>query len=445
MKINERKLLIAILLMLFIGIEGMAQVKTWTLRECIDYALDKNIQIQKANLANNQNELNFNQSKSNRMPSVNASISENFNWYKGFDSSTGKYGSSNGSNSTNYGINTNVSIFSGNKLNTKIKQSELNFLSGTYYAESVKESIGLNILNAYLQVLYSYENVKNAEKQIEATAEQLALAQERMDLGVISLSDYLQIKSQLANEKSTLVNANSQLALNKVTLEQIMELPVEPDFEITYPNFDNLLLEFIQPSAAEIFAQALEIKPEIKYSELSKESIALNVKISEADFMPNLSLNAGISSGYSSLITGSDFGTQFTDKINPSIGLTLSIPIFQKKQVKTNVALAHIAVSNAELDVLDTKNQLRKEIEQVCLDVVSAQSQYSASIELMQSTQESYNVTIEKYKVGLLNAVDFLVQKTSLINSESNLLQSKYNLIFKYKVLDFYKGIPLTL
>jgi len=432
-------------LIIFAGLESRAQGKTWKLEECINYALDKNIQVKKSNLTSDQDLLYSNQAKSNRLPSVNASVSENFNWYKGFDSSTGQYGSSNGSNSTNYGVNSSVSLYNGDKLKTRIKQAEINLQSSKYYSESVKESVGLNILNAYLQVLYSYENVKNAEKQIESTTEQLSLAKERMDLGVIASSDYLQIKSELATEKSTLATAQSQLAIDNVTLEQLMELPVDPNFSISSPDLESLLVEFVQPDAQEIYNLALGIKPEIKNIELTKESTALNVKIAKADYMPSISANAGLSTGYSSLNSGSGYTTQLNDKINPSVGLTLSIPIFQKKQVKTNVGIATIAVSNAELDVVNTKNQLRKEIEQACVNVASAKSQYTASLEQNQSSKESYDVTNEKFKVGLLNSVDFLVQKTSLITSESKLLQSKFNLIFSYKVLDFYKGVPLTL
>ena len=445
MKTIQTSLLIACLLMVFSGIDGQAQNKTWKLEECINYALDKNIQVKKSNLTSDQDQLYSNQAKSNRLPSVNATISENLNWYKGFDSATGKYGSSNGSNSTNYGISTNVSVYNGDKLSNRIKQAELNLQSSKYYSESVKESVGLSILNAYLQVLYSHENVKNAEKQIESTTEQLGLAKERMDLGVIASSDYLQIKSELSTEKSTLATAQSQLAIDNVTLEQLMELPVDPNFAISSPNLESLLVEFVQPDAQEIYNLALGIKPEIKNIELTKESTVLNVKIAKADYIPSISANAGLSTGYSSLNTGSGYGVQISDKINPAIGLTLSIPIFQKKQVNTNVGIANIAVTNAELDVINTKNQLRKEIEQACVNVVSAKSQYTASLEQIQSSQESYDVTNEKFKVGLLNSVDFLVQKTSLITSESKLLQSKFNLIFSYKVLDFYKGVPLTL
>lgn len=426
------------------GFSAQAQTKSWTLEECINYALSKNVQVQKADLTNNQDQFYADQAKANRFPSVNASVSQNFNWYKGFDSLTGQYGNSKGTSSSNYSVNSNVLLFNGEKLTNKIKQAEIDLQSSHFNSEAVKESVGLNILNAYLQVLYARESVSNAEKQIEATTGQLELAQERMDLGVISMSDYLQIKSELANEKSTLANAKSQLSINKVSLMQLMELPVEPNFEISSPNLDTLLIENTQPNAQEIYKLALGIKPEIKNAELNKESAELNVNIAKADFLPSISMGAGFSSNYSSL-TNSGYTTQLGNKINPSIGLSLSIPIFQKKQVRTNVGLANIAVSNAELDEINTRNTLRKDIEQACVDIETAKSEYDASLEQMKSSQEAYDVTEEKYKQGLLSSVDFLVQKANLITSESKLLQSKYNLVFSYKVLDFYKGISLTL
>ena len=445
MKTIQTSLIFAGLLILLSGFSGYGQGKSWRLEDCINYALNRNIQVQKADLSSKQYKLYSEQAQASRLPSLNASVSQNFNWYKGFDSSTGQYGSSNGSNNSNYSVNSSVVLLNGGKVSNKIKQAEINLSGGHYYSESVRESVGLNILNAYLQVLFGYENVNNAEKQIESTTEQLALAKERVDLGVISMADFLQIKSELATEKSTLATAQSQLSINKVTLMQLMELPVEKGFEVARPNLDSLLLNSDLPNAQEIYNLALGIKPQIKNAELTKESAALNVNIAKADYLPTISMGAGLSTGYSSLLKGTNYSSQLNDKINPSIGLSLSIPIFQKKQVKTNVGVASIAVSNAELDLINAKNTLRKEIEQACVDVESARTEYAAGLERLQSSKESYNVTDEKFKVGLLNSVDYLVQKTSLITSESKLLQSRFNLIFSYKVLDFYKGIPLVL
>ena len=445
MKTIQTSLVIAVFLLIFSRLDGKAQDKTWKLEECINYALSKNIQVQKAGLSNDKNQLYSDQALANRLPSLNASVRQNFNWYKGFDSSTGQYGSANGSSSSSYSLNSNVALFTGQKLNNKIKQAKLEQQSGQFYSETVKESVGLNILNAYLQVLYAYENVSNAEKQIEATTGQMALAKERLDLGVISRSDYLQIKSELASEKSTLADAQSQLSIYKVTLMQLMELPLDTNFRISAPNLDSLLFQGNQPNAQEIYNLAIDIKPQIKNAELNVVSAGLNVKIAKADVMPSLSMDAGLSSSYSSLTTGTGYSGQLKNKINPALGLSLTIPVFQKKQVKTNVEIATIAVSEAELDEINTKNELRKNIEQACVDVVAAQIKYAASLEENKSTQESYEVSTEKFKQGLVNSVDYLFEKINLITSESKLLQSKFNQIFSYKVLDFYKGIPLTL
>ena len=445
MKTIRKSLLISGFLILVSGFMVNAQNKIWTLEECINYALSKNIQVQKTILTNSRNQLNANQAQANRLPSLNASASENFNWSKAFDYNTGLYGNSKGANSTNLSMNSNVSLFNGSKLSNKIKQAEIDLESGRYNSEAVKESIGLSILNAYLQVLYDYENVSNAEKQIVSTTEQLNLAKERMDLGVISMSDYLQIKSQLATEKSTLASAKSQLAMGKVNLMQLMELPVDGTFEISSPNLESLLVDSAQPNAQEIYNQALGIKPQIKNAELNKESAKLGVEIAKADGLPSLSMNAGLSTSYSSLSKDVTFSTQVKEKMSPAVGFSLSIPIFQKRQIRTNIATADLAVSDAELTEINTRNELRKSIEQACADVVSAQSQYAASMEQNQSAKESFDVATEKYVQSLINSVDYLIQKTNLITSESKLLQSKFNLIFSYKVVDFYKGIPLAL
>ena len=445
MRTIRTSLLVTGFLIIFSGFTGNAQNKVWTLEECINYALSKNVQVQKTMLTNDRNQLTVVQAQANRLPSLNASASENFSWSKTFDYNTGLYGSSSGSNNTSFSVNSSVSIYNGQKLANKIKQAQLDLESGKYNSDAVKESIGLSILNAYLQLLYDYENVSNAEKQIVSTTEQLNLAKERMDLGVISVSDYLQIKSQLATEKSTLASAQSQLAMGKVTLEQLMELPVDPSFEISSPNLDKLLVDTPVPDAQEIFNQALGIKPQIKNAELAKESAKVGVEIAKADALPSVSMNGGMGTSYSSLSKDVAFTTQIKEKVSPQIGLSMQIPIFQKKQVRTNIATANIAVTDAELTEISTRNDLRKSIEQACADVASAKSQYSASLESKQSAQESLDVATEKYQQGLINSVDYLIQKTNLITSESKLLQSKFSLIFSYKVVDFYKGVSLEL
>lgn len=445
MKTMRTTIFLASLLVLATVNQVSAQAKTWSLEDCINYALSKNISVQQANLSTNREQVYTEQAKAAKLPSLSGTVRQNFDWNKSLDTQTADYGSLNGSNNTSYSVSSSMTLFNGMKLNNQIKQSQLNLESSQFYSETIKESIELQVLNTYLQVLYAKESVSNAEKQIAATTEQLGLAKERLDLGIIAQSDYLQIKSELASEKLTLANAKSQQAIARVNLMQLMELPVNNNFAVASPNMDQLLNQNLQPSAGAIYEQALTIKPQIKKAALDKQSAELDEKIAKANLMPSLSLDAGVGTNYYSSSTGFNYSEQLKNQISPSVGLSLSIPIFQKKQAKTNISLAQIGIQDAQLTETNTKNQLRKDIEQATVDVQSAQSEFEASQEQYQAALESNQVSTEKFKVGLLNSVDYLFEKTNLITAESKLLQSKYKLIFNYKILDFYKGIPLTL
>jgi outer membrane protein len=435
-----------IVLLLYINLICISSVtkaqtdKTWTLQECINYAFEQNIQIRKSEISNQRFGIYADQAKAQRLPSVNGSINQNFNWTRNSTTGTGL----NGSNSSNYSVNSGVTIYNASKISNQIRQAELDMEGGTYSLETTKESISLNILNAFLQVIYAEEQVKNSMKQIESTASQLNLAQERLALQVISQADYSQVKSQLASEKLTLANSESQLAIAKVNLMQLMELPMNSDFKVEQPDLGDSLNQNRIPDVKEVYETALGIKPQVKSAAINKKIAEIDEKIAEAGYFPTLSASAGLTSGFSSQ-TSDPYFDQINNEVHPSAGFSLSIPIYQRKQIKTNIAIAKIGYQDAELSETDTKNQLRKDIEQACLDVTSAQIEYEATIEKYQATQEASALSDEKFRQGIINSVDYLVSKTNLIVAESQLLQSKFNLIFSYKILDFYMGVPLTL
>jgi len=417
------------------------QDSVWILSKCIDYAFNRNIQIRRSEISNQRSGLYSEQAKAQRTPSLSGSFSENFTWSK--NPLTGQAALT-GASGSNFSINSGVTLYNASKINNQIKQAGLEIEAGKYSLETTKESISLNILNAYLQVLYAEEQVKNSRKQIESTTGQLNLAGERLSLKNISISDYAQVKSQLASEKLTLANSESQLSIAKINLMQLMELPVQENFIIAHPDIEESLNQRRLPDVMLIYETALAIKPQVKNAEVNKQIAGLDEKIAKAAYFPVLSANAGISAGYSSTATDPYF-SQLNSGLRPAAGFSLSIPIYQKKQVKTSVAVAKLGYQDAELSETDTKNQLRKNIEQACLDVFSAQIEYEASVEKYKATQESSALSDEKFRQGIINSVDYLVTKTNMIVSESQLLQSKYNLIFSYKILDFYMGIPLAL
>lgn len=416
--------------------------KPWTLNQCIDYALKQNIQVRQSYLNSQSNEIYLKQAKAERFPSASALARENIGWNKdqNVESSNNVL---HGSSGTSYSLNTSMILFNGMKISNTIEQAMMDYEIGNYNSEAIKESVSLTIMDAYVQILYAEENVSNSQKQVSATEEQLKLAEERLAISIISQSDYLQVKSELANEKLTLANAESQLNIARVNLMQLMEMPVSPHFKIANPAIDSLINQHLTPDPQEIYQIALGIKPQIKSAELNTQSNSVGVKIAKANFSPSVTLDAGIGTGYSSIMDLS-YPNQLDRKINPAVALSVNIPIYQNRQAKTRVELADIAVKNARLDEIDTKNQLRKNIEQACVDVSAAQSQYEASVDQYEAANESYAVTEEKFNQGMINSIDFLVQKTNQIVAESKLLQSKYNLIFSYKILDFYLGKPLA-
>ena len=416
-----------------------AQTKQWSLTDCIGYALEKNIQVRKAGVSVSLGELSLQQSKDNMLPSLSASLSENLGWRleTGASDETSLVGSSR----TNASLSSGLTLFNGFQLRNQVRQAGLDLKSLQYSADQTTESVSLNIMSAYLQVLYSEEQVINARNQAEATREELALAAERLTLGAIANSDYLQVKTQLASEESSLATAVNNLKMAKLNLMQLMEYPVDESFEIARPDIDAFISTAPAADAVSVYQEALEVKPQIKIASINRENASIDLEMARAGFLPSLSLSAGMSTGFTE---AAEMGAQLKNGFSPSVGLSASVPIFRNNQNKTAVCRAKYGITTAELDELNTRNQLRKEVEQAVLDAESALISYQAALNRYDSSVETYNLSEEKFKLGAMNSVDFLIQKTNLTAAESNLLQAKYELVYSHKIIDFYRGVALT-
>ncbi len=418
------------------------QGKKWTVQMCIDYAWQKNIQIGKTFLSSESDKITFEAVKASRFPVVDGSTKQNFGWADQYSTSSDNY-NFNGSNSTSFSVNASVTLYAGLKLRRSITQSEINYKAGLFDSETMKESVSLSIMDVFLQILYAEELLKNSRNQVELTNKELDLANERLTLGVISKADLLQVKSQLATEKQNIASAQGLVTTYRVTLMQLMELPVTAEFEIEQPDLTYLVAKTRNSKPDSIYQIALNLKPQIKGAALHTESVSMEVDIARSDYMPRVSLDAGVGTGFNSTNSPA-YPSQFTHGFTPALGLSLSVPIFHNQQISSTVELAKISTQNAILDEQNTKNLLRKGVETACTNVITAQNEFEASREQLVAAQESYDVAAEKYTQGLMNAVDLLIQKTNTITAESNYLQTKYNLIFSYKTLDFYSGVPLN-
>jgi outer membrane protein len=431
----KKLILIFCLIITWSGSDAKAQQDNiWTLEECISRAFEQNIQVRQNKLSNQRLELYAGQAKAQQLPSVNGSIAQNFNWVK--SEATGESGLS-GSNNTSYSVNSGVTIFNAWAA-TLLNRPNL-ILRRNYSLETTKKTG--SIFNACPDLICL--RTKNSESRLNRLS-QLNLPRTTCNA---SISQSGVVKSQPSSERLTLANAESWLTIAKVN-SCVDGAAVTADFEIAQPGLSQSINQNRVPDVKSVYETALGIKPQVKNAEVSKEIAVLDEKIAKAGYYPVLSASAGLSTGYNftgSLTENDPYFDQLNDGIRPSLGFTLSIPVYQRKQIKTSVAVAKIGYEDALLNETDTKNELRKNIEQACQDVTSAQIEYEASIENYKATLESTDLSDEKFRQGMINSVEYLVSKTNLIVAESQLLQSKYNLIFSYKVLDFYTGIPLTI
>ncbi|HRW27908.1 MAG TPA: TolC family protein [Bacteroidales bacterium] len=422
-----------------VSVSVHAQPEQWTLTDCIGYALEQNIQVRKADVSVSLGELNLQQAKDNMLPSLSASLGENLGLQR-MTASTGEV-SWDGSSRTSASLSSGLTLFNGFQLRNRVRLAALDQRSLQYSADQTRESVSLSIMSGYLQVLYAEEQVANSRNQAEATREELALAGERMSLGAISNSDYLQVKTQLASEEATLATAENNLKMARLNLMQLMEYPVDESFETARPDIDAVISSIPIADASAVYEEALRVKPQVQIATLNRESAALDLEIARGGFFPSVSVNAGMSTGFTQ---AAEMGSQLKNGFSPSLGLTASIPIFRNNQNRVAVSRAQYGITIAELDELNTRNQLRKEVEQAVLDTESARLSYLAALNRYEASLETYSVSEEKFKLGAMNSVDFLIQKTNLTAAESNLLQAKYEMVYSHKIIDFYRGVPLS-
>jgi len=445
---KRRQLIIAMSCALLSG--GTAEAKTWTLQECIDYALANNISIQQQKIKTQQSHEDVLQSRSALFPSVSFSTNQNMN-YRPFSEST--INLTNGSMTTNsnkvsyngsYGINANWTVWNGNKNRMAIKQNKLteqqNELTGQQQANTIQEQIA----QLYVQILYEAEAVRVNEEIVKASQLQADRAKAMVEVGSLARVDQVQLEAQVDQDKYSLVSAQSQLANYKLQLKQLLELHDDDDFDVANPNIgDSKVLDVI-PDKNAVYTAALNSRPEIKSSQLGIEAADLSIKTARTGYMPTLSLNAGIGTSNSSgQKTG--FGAQIKNNLSNSLGLTLSVPIFDNLSTRTAIRKAKFTRQDSELALQSQQKTLYSSVEKYWLDATTSQQQYIFAKKNRESMQESYDLVSEQFNCGLKNIVELTTGKNNLLQAEQQLLQTKYTALLNQALLRFYSGERLSL
>jgi len=439
------KKIISILALALMPVLMCAQESLFTLEDCIAYALENSTSIDRAENELASNSAYLEQSKAARLPNLEFNASQSLSSSASYDDTNADWSRA-GSQSFSASLNSQLTIYQGAKLKNTIRQNEITLSAAEVAIKTQEELISLDILSAYVDVLLAKENVTNSQLQLEATQEQLSYAEAQKDAGSIALSDLLNIKSQLAANKTSLVQAKMTHKIALVSLMQLMNMPVNDGFDVVQIAVDSLLSVDVESDPATVYNIALGLQPSIKNAELNIESAAADVELAKADGRPQLSLNGSVGTGYSSSsYDDTGFGEQVSHRVNPSLSLSLSVPIYQQKSTKTKVKLAEIEKENSRLALIDQQNELRQYIEQACTDVLLARSNYDALQEQLNAELESYEVSAEMFKQGLLNSVDLLTSKNNLIVAENEFTQAKYNLLLLNKIVEYYLGSSIAL
>lgn len=463
---------------LFLIIQLSAQEnKVWSLEECINYALENNIDVKKQSLNINIQEEELLQSKLGILPNVNGFVSHGYNWGQRVDPFTNEFATDR-VRSNNLYLSADVNLFSGlQQLNT-IKRNRLNLLASQYDVDYFRDEISITVATQYLQTLYYMEFVEIARNQLDITNQQVDRTTKLVEAGTLAKGDLLTIEAQQASEEYSIITAENDLRLSYLTLTQLLELDTPEGFEIEKP----VLGLIDQPnilSPSQIYSTALSNRPEIKSAEYRVESSESDLSIARGRYYPRLSLNGSWGSGYSGAnqvgknpftytpqiaetaggeavypleaYTGYEsystktFNDQFQDNLNTAAALNLSIPIFNGWIARSNVAQAKIGIENANLDLELQKNNLNKTIQQAYNDVLAANNQHKAAEKKVDATSESFKYAEQKFNVGLINSVEYNDAKKEYNNALSELVQAKYDYVFKNTIIDFYLGKPLTL
>lgn len=416
--------------------------QAWTLRQCIDYAIEHSINIRQVANAAEQNKVDVSTSKWARLPNLSASANQDWSWGRSKSPKDNSY-SDNSSANTGVSLGTNVPVFTGLQLPNQYALAKLNLQAAIEDLNKAREDVAINVASAYLQVLFNVELSKVAQHQVELSKDQLKRIQGLFEAGKASPSEVAEAQARVAQDQMTAVQADNTHKLSLLDLSQLLELPTPEGFILDNPKEE---LEFgaLTPPD-DIYTQALVYKPSIKAAEYRLAGSYKNIRIAQSQFYPQLSFSAGMGSSYYTLNGESDFGfgRQLKNNLNKYMGFNLSVPIFNRFSTRNRVQMARLQQTDLALQLDNTKKVLYKEIQQAWYNAIAAESKYNSSEVAVKANEESFQLMSEKFNNGKANFVEYNEAKLNLTRALSDKIQAKYDYLFRTKILDFYKGQPI--
>lgn len=422
-------------------------VSALSLQEAVNIAVENNLTLKRSQLNQLNNEASLLEARGQRLPSLSASASGRFNWGRSINPVTNLFEARRIGN-INLSANTNLTIFAGNQITNSIQQAKINVEAGNLNVEATQNDITLNVINLFVNVVFAKEQVSIAASQLKISDEQLLRTSRLVEAGSLPLSERLEMQAQKATAELEVINANNNLRLSKLNLSQQLLIPFSDGFDVSVPDLEAEDYPLEGVNANQIYAIAVESMPQVRSAELLIEGAEYGVKIAKGAYYPTLGLGGNLFSNYvdqAAFGNPESFGTQIDNNLSQAFGLNLNIPIFSNFRNKASLQRARVQRNLSEIQSLEVKNQLRQDIETSYTNAYAARQSYQASLTRVASLEEAFRMAQQRFDVGALNSVDFQVAQNNLFGAQADLLNAKYEYIFRVKVLDFYLGNPITL
>lgn len=441
------KKIIIIVLSFTFAIAAQGQ-KKWTLQECIDYAMDNNLDVKQQRLTVEGSEIDLNTNRNSRLPSLSASAGQSFGFGRSPSLATGVYENTS-SSGTSYSLSAGMTIFQGGLINNQIKSSKLNLDADKEGLNRVEEDLSLNVALLYMDALFKKELASLADDKVSLTSQQLARTQIKVDEQSVPRSELYDMQAQLANDELAAVNAHNALAAALLDLTQILNLPDADGFEISDPDTGDHLIGGIIPSPEEVFTTAATIKPVIREAEYRLRGSEVGIKIAQSARWPDVTIGASHSNGFNHSLDGGfsnpSIKTQLQNNRRQSVGLNVSIPLFNQNRTRNAIRTAKLSAEGRRIELERVKSTLFKDIQQAHQGAVAAQSRYAATEKAQQASAEAYRHAVARFEEAMSTAFELNEALNKLITSRSEQLQAKYEFLFRMKILDFYRGIGIKL
>lgn len=447
---SKKKYFLALLSLFMMNNIRAGNEETWDLERCIQYAVENNIQIQKSNVSEQQQEVSLKEAQAALFPSLSFGMNQSLNYRPLQDSPNSIVANGMANTSVkkltengNYSLSASWTVWDGKSNTNTIKIQKLNKKMAELDTEISKNSITEQITQLYIQILYSTEAKKVNESILETAQKQVERGKEMMQNGLLSETELKQLEAQWSSAQYDVVNAQTQIEDYSLQLKQLLELDPNTDFQIADLEIaDEQALQLV-PSSNEVYSQALLLRPEIQSKQTAIEAAKLSVDVAKAGYQPSLSLNASISDSHYS--TGAQVASQLKENLNGSIGLTLSVPIFDNRKNKSAVERAKLDQVTKALELTEEQKKLYNTIESYNLQARNNQEKFKASITKTESMESSYKLLNEQFENGLKNVVELLTGKDDLLQAQQEKLQSKYTTLLNIQLLKFYQGNSMTL